>query len=121
MKFHHPNPQEGERRIRSAFLWCDHPACFAVIDRGLAYVCGGQPYGGEWGCGLYFCLEHLAGPHSLCERCAEGREPFEPAEEIPPILPGFFSLVAGAEIRRFSLVRIGSDGRAYPLIEHESE
>lgn len=51
--------------------WCDHPDCNEVIDRGLSYVCGGDPYGGEFGCGLYFCPEHLylgEGPQ-LCERC----------------------------------------------------
>jgi hypothetical protein len=51
--------------------WCDHPDCNEVIDRGLGYVCGGQPYGGQFGCGLYFCGHHLfigVGPQ-LCERC----------------------------------------------------
>lgn len=39
--------------------YCDHPGCAAVIDRGLAYVCcDGEPYGGEHGCGLFFCPEH---------------------------------------------------------------
>ncbi len=33
---------------------CDHPDCTAEIDRGLSYVCGGDPYGGEYGCGLFF-------------------------------------------------------------------
>jgi hypothetical protein len=44
---------------------CDAPGCHARIDRGLGYVCGGQPYGGEKGCGLFFCGKHLfmtAGP-----------------------------------------------------------
>jgi hypothetical protein len=51
---------------------CDHPACNTKIDRGLAYVCAHQePYGGEEGCGLYFCHDHLTG--GICERCA-GRE-----------------------------------------------
>lgn len=39
--------------------WCDHPDCNAEIDRGLSYVCGGDPYGGDHGCGLYFCENHL--------------------------------------------------------------
>ncbi|HEV7521417.1 MAG TPA: hypothetical protein VGP89_09990, partial [Candidatus Angelobacter sp.] len=39
--------------------YCDHPKCNKKIDRGLSYVCGGEPYGGELGCGLYFCSEHL--------------------------------------------------------------
>lgn len=48
---------------------CDHPGCSAKIDRGLAYVCANQePYGGDEGCGLYFCHEHLRG--GKCERCA---------------------------------------------------
>ncbi len=38
---------------------CDHPSCNERIDRGLAYVCGGEPYGGDHGCGLHFCGKHL--------------------------------------------------------------
>jgi len=39
---------------------CDHPDCDKDIDRGLSYVCrGSEPYGGEDGCGLYFCEEHM--------------------------------------------------------------
>ena len=48
--------------------YCDHPGCMAEIDRGLAYVCGSEPYGGEHGCGLYFCDKHLrfhSSPHHL--------------------------------------------------------
>ena len=42
--------------------YCDHPGCGAEIDRGLAYVCCDQePYGGDDGCGLYFCAEHRGG------------------------------------------------------------
>lgn len=54
---------------------CDHPKCGVSIDRGLSYVCGGQPYGGEDGCGLFFCGDHLGYSESedvtspLCERC----------------------------------------------------
>jgi hypothetical protein len=57
---------------------CDHPDCKEQIDRGLWYVCGGEPYGGEHGCGLFFCGEHLfmslheEDPAAfLCERCAD--------------------------------------------------
>jgi hypothetical protein len=60
---------------------CDYPGCGAKIDRGLGYVCGGQPYGGEHGCGLYFCGQHLAYGHTdedgsevdgeFCERCQD--------------------------------------------------
>ena len=59
--------------------YCDHPGCDAKIDRGLSYVCGSEPYGGEHGCGLYFCTEHLSpGLESdLCERCLFEKPPFE--------------------------------------------
>lgn len=62
---------------------CDHPECRTKIDRGLSYVCGGDPYGGDNGCGLYFCPKHLcyAGPESeqVCERCAQWKE----REQLP--------------------------------------
>src|SRR5581483_5191352 len=59
--------------------FCDHPKCSKRIDRGLSYICGGEPYGGEHGCGLFFCGEHLlvGGPRQQCERCANDQPPFE--------------------------------------------
>lgn len=60
---------------------CDHPDCKRRIDRGLAYVCGGEPYGGENGCGLYFCERH--GGASLCQRCFKGEAPFSPKPDVP--------------------------------------
>lgn len=39
---------------------CDHPGCNTQIDRGLSFVCGGEPYGGDDGCGLFFCGNHLS-------------------------------------------------------------
>lgn len=68
---------------------CDYPGCDADIDRGLGYVCGGEPYGGEHGCGLFFCDEHLsiAGDRKqnapLCKRCLHGKAPFEPTPDVP--------------------------------------
>lgn len=59
---------------------CDHPGCKEEIDRGLAYVCGGQPYGGDRGCGLHFCDKHGGG--GLCERCQNEQEPFEPKPDV---------------------------------------
>ena len=56
---------------------CDHPDCNTKIDRGISYVCGGEPFGGEHGCGLFFCGDHLhyyGDEHEafpLCERCGE--------------------------------------------------
>ena len=61
---------------------CDHPECNAKIDRGLAYVCGGEPYGGDDGCGLYFCEAHLDG-YSMCPRCRYLKPPFEPKPDTP--------------------------------------
>jgi hypothetical protein len=38
---------------------CDHPDCNVEINRGLSYVCANEePYGGNHGCGLYFCEMH---------------------------------------------------------------
>lgn len=66
---------------------CDHPACRKAIHRGLAYVCGGEPYGGDDGCGLFFCGKHLiigaAGKeHQVCERCAKGKPPFTAKPDV---------------------------------------
>ena len=63
--------------------YCDYPGCRAEIDRGLSYVCGGEPYGGENGCGLYFCGEHLSGIGQLCRRCMKDQAPFLPSPEHP--------------------------------------
>lgn len=64
---------------------CDHPGCITKIDRGLAYVCGGHPYGGDRGCGLYFCFEHLIDHErlpKLCQRCHNRRGPFRPKPDV---------------------------------------
>ena len=67
--------------------FCDHPGCSEEIDRGLAHVCGGEPYGGERGCGLYFCDKHLhhhARLPQLCERCSPRRQiHFKPKPDHP--------------------------------------
>ena len=55
---------------------CDHPDCNEKIDRGLSYVCGDEPFGGERGCGLFFCSKHLAGSPQRCEKCLKRRKPF---------------------------------------------
>jgi hypothetical protein len=65
--------------------YCDHPGCNAEIDRGLSYVCGGEPYGGDEGCGLFFCGDHMTGLDTLqrCECCAQGKPPFKPSPDHP--------------------------------------
>lgn len=60
---------------------CDHPGCDAEIDRGLSYVCGGEPYGGEDGCGLYFCERHMPGRY--CVQCSDGNPPFLAKPDSP--------------------------------------
>lgn len=66
---------------------CDHPGCGKEIDRGLGYVCGGEPYGGEHGCGLFFCGDHLGFTDDpdwagqACEKCAAGLDPFDPTPD----------------------------------------
>lgn len=78
---------------------CDYPKCRHRIDRGLSYVCGGEPYGGDHGCGLFFCEKHLVWGDKqedidnnvpeddrdivqLCERCEAGQEPFTPKPDL---------------------------------------
>ena len=65
---------------------CDHPDCDKEIDRGLSYVCGGEPYGGDRGCGLFFCHDHLYFSDDepivhQCQQCYDGEGPFEPTED----------------------------------------
>lgn len=63
--------------------FCDHPECNEVIDRGLAFVCCEEEmYGGENGCGLYFCPKHR-GLSNKCERCDAGEDPFTPKPDHP--------------------------------------
>ena len=62
---------------------CDHPGCGAAVDRGLSYVCGDDIYGGDHGCGLFFCPKHLPGVGQLCERCDAGLDPFSPTPDTP--------------------------------------
>ena len=66
--------------------YCDQPGCKAVINRGLSYVCGGDIYGGERGCGLFFCSKHIL-MHSrlpqLCDRCSTRKKTHEPKVDHP--------------------------------------
>jgi hypothetical protein len=86
--------------------YCDHPKCKKVIDRGLAYVCGGEPYGGTHGCGLFFCEGELfyvvRGKRAvqLCERCAEKKAPFKPKPEHPRWLRHLLKDPSWAEWRK---------------------
>jgi hypothetical protein len=81
--------------------FCDHPDCTEEIDRGLAWVCGGEPYGGERGCGLYFCAKHGGG--MLCARCRKGREPFSAKPDHPTWVQHKMTHPSWAEWRRQEL------------------
>jgi len=54
---------------------CEEDGCAAGIDRGLYHLCGNMPGGDEYGCGGYYCGEHLylgsGAPvdEGLCRRC----------------------------------------------------
>jgi hypothetical protein len=78
---------------------CDQPECSESIHRGLGYVCGSHPYGGQYGCGLNFCEKHqdvkevknketiqVPGEEticvSLCSNCFDGKPPFEPKPDV---------------------------------------
>ncbi len=63
--------------------YCDHPDCKEEIDRGLGYICGDEPGGGEHGCGLFFCSKHQVGAHQTCTCCAskKPRPPFTPSAD----------------------------------------
>lgn len=66
---------------------CHEPGCRVEIDRGLGYLCGGTPGAAdEYGCGRWYCGEHLFGkPESveilgegLCKGCLERWEKNHP-------------------------------------------
>lgn len=61
---------------------CDHPGCGERIHRGLTYVCGEEPYGGDKGCGLFFCTKHQRGKWQRCTRCTNYRQPYEPTPDL---------------------------------------
>lgn len=71
---------DGREVGYSVIACCEHPGCNKEIDRGLSYACGGDPWGGQNGCGHFFCSEHLAwvdGPDDerngsgLCPECVK--------------------------------------------------
>lgn len=71
--------------------FCDHPKCNKEIDRGLSFVCGSDPTGGDFGCGLYFCEEHFTyrKPRysdrsvQLCPRCYAYKASYDPKPDHP--------------------------------------
>jgi len=88
--------------------YCDHPGCGKTIDRGLSYVCGGEPYGGNRGCGLYFCWNHLNTYQrlpQLCARCApRKRKSFTPTKDHPDWIKHKMTDPSWEEWRKESLI-----------------
>lgn len=62
----------GEREVGyTVEAPCDEPECMAQIDRGLDYRCGGQGLSESYGCGGFFCHEHLYATARRPQRCAQ--------------------------------------------------
>jgi hypothetical protein len=59
---------DGREAGYSVEATCDQEGCDEQIDRGLGYLCGRTPGGDEYGCGGYFCANHLYG-RSRCGSC----------------------------------------------------
>lgn len=57
---------------------CEEQGCTETVSRGLGCLCGATPGGDEYGCGGYYCDQHLyigVGPaEGLCVRCSERRD-----------------------------------------------
>jgi hypothetical protein len=66
---------------------CEQPDCNEEIDRGLAHLCGATPGGDEYGCGGYFCGQHLymapglPGAEGLCGPCADRYNAAHPEDD----------------------------------------
>lgn len=91
--------------------FCDHPKCQKEIDRGLAYVCGGEPYGGDKGCGLYFCEAHGGG--DLCPRCRNRKPAYKhPKPEHPTWMRHKFTDESWSEWRAASPAEVAQLERA---------
>lgn len=69
---------------------CEAEGCDAEIDLGLGYACGNMPDGGAYGCGKYFCYDHLnigLAPEQLCTPCEELYLEDHPEEAESTTLP----------------------------------
>jgi hypothetical protein len=66
----HGGVHDGEDGGYAVHTTCDDDTCPERIDRGLAYLCGPAPGGGEDSCGGYFCGAHLVHTERGDVRCA---------------------------------------------------
>lgn len=85
-----PDGREGGYGVEAH---CEQDGCGAKIDRGLSFLCGELPGGDEYGCGGYFCGEHLypvsrASQCAVCKRgnplCSQCEQPAGGAEATYP-------------------------------------
>lgn len=60
---------------------CDQPGCEESIDRGISFVCGNAPYGGDNGCGLYFCYGH-GGGQDECGHVFKDDPAYQPSADV---------------------------------------
>lgn len=65
---------------------CEEDGCEENIDRGLVHLCGATPGGDEYGCGGYFCGQHLLGSpvpeaSGQCKSCSDRYEAEHPDPE----------------------------------------
>lgn len=92
MKFHHPNPQEGERRVRRAFLWW--PRTIGNETRWLERAAWVEEWDRE-----------------------DGWEAIRWGYDDPNVR----SVQAGEFIPRGAAVRVGPDGRVYVASPRKTE
>jgi hypothetical protein len=62
---------------------CNHPNCGTDIDHGLTFVCGGKHLGGKYGCGRYFCFNHLTDSELGTQLCKDCFEKAYPPQDLP--------------------------------------
>lgn len=79
---------DGREAGYAVHATCDEDGCNHGIDRGLGYLCGHMPGGDEWGCGGYFCDEHLfltgrSEAPQMCRRCTDRSDDIEPEGLLP--------------------------------------
>ena len=105
---------------------CDHPRCHAEIDRGLSYVCGGEPYGGD-GCGLFFCVNHLNSYRSkrggesfpACPKCQRYEPPYRPKKDVRRWVAWKLTDDSWAKWRDENPDKVAEMKAAYPDYEQE--
>lgn len=66
---------------------CEEQICTATVSRGLDALCGETPGGGEYGCGGYFCPDHIS-YDNRCEKCADKEQEPDSESTTPEVVQG---------------------------------